>query len=60
MSTDRFGNPFAPALPYARGKILTSTEDDDRKLRRAWAIKSPERMRALLFGDAERRRRCWT
>lgn len=38
MSTDRFGNRFAPALPYARGKILASTEDDYRKLRRAWAI----------------------
>jgi L-seryl-tRNA(Ser) seleniumtransferase len=38
MSTDRFGNNFAPALPYARGKILASTEDDFRKLRRAWAL----------------------
>lgn len=38
MSTDRFGNRFAPALPYARGKILASTEDDYRKLRHAWAI----------------------
>ena len=38
MSTDRFGNAFAPALPYARGKILASTEDDFRKLRRAWAL----------------------
>jgi L-seryl-tRNA(Ser) seleniumtransferase len=38
MSTDRFGNPFAPALPYARGRILASTEDDYRKLRRAWAL----------------------
>ena len=33
---DRFGNPHAPALPYARGRILTSTEDDFRKLRQAW------------------------
>lgn len=33
---DRFGNPHAPALPYARGQILTSTEDDFRKLRQAW------------------------
>jgi hypothetical protein len=38
MDTDRFGNRFAPALPYARGRILASTEDDFRKLRRAWAI----------------------
>ncbi len=38
MSTDRFGNPFAPALSYARGKILSSTEDDYRKLRHAWSL----------------------
>jgi L-seryl-tRNA(Ser) seleniumtransferase len=38
MSTDRFGNPFAPTLSYARGKILSSTADDFRKLRRAWAV----------------------
>lgn len=34
--TDRFGNRFAPGLPYARGQILRSTEDDLRKLQRAW------------------------
>ena len=38
MDTDRFGNPFAPGLPYARGRILTSTEDDIAKLGRAWRI----------------------
>jgi L-seryl-tRNA(Ser) seleniumtransferase len=38
MSKDRFGNPFAPALAYARGRILSSTEDDFRKLRRAWSL----------------------
>ncbi len=38
MTMDRFGNPFAPSLPYARGTLLASTEDDYRKLRRAWAI----------------------
>jgi L-seryl-tRNA(Ser) seleniumtransferase len=38
MSTDRFGNPFAPALSYARGRILSSTEDDYRKLRHAWSL----------------------
>jgi L-seryl-tRNA(Ser) seleniumtransferase len=38
MDRDRFGNPHAPALPYARGRILASTEDDFRKLRRAWSI----------------------
>ena len=38
MSTDRFGNPHAPALAYARGRILATTEDDFRKLRRAWSL----------------------
>lgn len=38
MDTDRFGNRFALGLPYARGGILTSTEDDFRKLRRAWRV----------------------
>jgi L-seryl-tRNA(Ser) seleniumtransferase len=36
MGTDRFGNVYAPGLPYARGRILTSTEDDFRKLQEAW------------------------
>jgi L-seryl-tRNA(Ser) seleniumtransferase len=35
---DRFGNHFAPGLPYARGQILASTEDDVRKLRRAGRV----------------------
>jgi len=38
MATDRFGNPRAPNLPYARGRILATTEDDFRKLQRAWAL----------------------
>jgi L-seryl-tRNA(Ser) seleniumtransferase len=38
MDRDRFGNPFAPALSYARGQILSSTEDDFRKLQHAWQI----------------------
>ena len=38
MATDRFGNPHAANLPYARGKILATTEVDFRKLQRAWAI----------------------
>jgi L-seryl-tRNA(Ser) seleniumtransferase len=38
MDKDRFGNEHAPGLPYARGRILTSTEDDFRKLRHAWRI----------------------
>ena len=35
---DRFGNPHASGLPYARGTIITSTEDDFDKLQRAWEI----------------------
>ena len=35
---DRFGNAFAPGLPYARGEIIRSTEDDFRKLQRAQAV----------------------
>jgi L-seryl-tRNA(Ser) seleniumtransferase len=38
MSIDRFGNPHAPNLPYARGKILRSTEDDFQKLQLAWSL----------------------
>ncbi len=36
--TDRFGNVFAPTLPYARGTILSSTADDYRKLEHAYAL----------------------
>ena len=35
MTTDRFGNEFAAGLPYARGAIIRSTEDDFVKLERA-------------------------
>lgn len=45
MRTDRFGNPHAPTLSYARGKILSSTEDDFEKLQHAWSLirnKGPE------------------
>jgi L-seryl-tRNA(Ser) seleniumtransferase len=38
MDVDRFGNPHAPNLSYARGEILASTEDDFAKLQRAWAL----------------------
>ena len=38
MTIDRFGNPHAPNLPYARGRILAKTQDDFRKLQRAWAV----------------------
>ncbi len=36
MRRDRFGNPFSAGVPYARGSILSSTEDDIVKLRCAW------------------------
>jgi L-seryl-tRNA(Ser) seleniumtransferase len=38
MKVDRFGNPHAPNLSYARGGILSSTEDDFRKLQVAWSL----------------------
>jgi L-seryl-tRNA(Ser) seleniumtransferase len=38
MNQDRFGNPFAPGLPYARGKLITSTQDDIVKLHTAWKL----------------------
>jgi L-seryl-tRNA(Ser) seleniumtransferase len=38
VDRDRFGNVFAPGLPYARGHILASTEDDFRKLQRAQGV----------------------
>src|SRR5258707_9707521 len=38
MGVDRFGNPHAPNLSYARGEILSSTEDDFQKLQRAWSL----------------------
>jgi L-seryl-tRNA(Ser) seleniumtransferase len=38
IARDRFGNPHAPGFPYARGAIVTSTQDDLRKLRRAWSV----------------------
>jgi hypothetical protein len=38
MNLDRFGNPHAPSLPYARGRILAGTEDDFQKLQLAWSL----------------------
>ena len=37
MQQDRFGNPHAPGLNYARGDILPTTADDIAKLKVAWA-----------------------
>lgn len=36
MTTDRYGNPLAPGLPYARGRILPDTASDLDKLGVAW------------------------
>ena len=36
MTSDRFGNEYAPGLPYARGDLIRSTQDDLTKLRAAW------------------------
>ena len=34
---DRFGNEWAAGVPYARGAILSSTEDDFKKMQVAWS-----------------------
>lgn len=47
MGVDRFGNSHAPNLSYARGEILSSTEDDFAKLQRAWSLireRGPDRI----------------
>ena len=46
MNTDRFGNRFAPGVPYARGALVTGTGDDLVKLRTAWKL-IEERRRKL-------------
>src|SRR5258708_15320210 len=38
MGIDRFGNPHASNLSYARGEILRSTAADFQKLQRAWSL----------------------
>jgi L-seryl-tRNA(Ser) seleniumtransferase len=38
VERDRLGNALAPGLPYARGRIVTGTEDDFRKLQQAWRV----------------------
>jgi L-seryl-tRNA(Ser) seleniumtransferase len=50
MTQDRFGNPYAAGLSYARGSILTSTEDDIKKLKVAWT--HIRRRRSTLGSDA--------
>jgi L-seryl-tRNA(Ser) seleniumtransferase len=52
---DRFGNVFASGLPYARGEIIRSTEDDFRKLQRAQrAIERRGADRVFNFTGLER------
>ena len=48
MKQDRIGNPTPPEVPYARGSILSSTEDDITKLRAAWRLVR-ERIDAVHF-----------
>ena len=50
MTQDRFGNAYAAGLSYARGSILTSTEDDIKKLKVAWT--HIRRRRSTLGSDA--------
>ena len=38
VQQDRFGNPFAAGVPYARGDFVGSTADDLRKLGHAWSM----------------------
>ena len=38
MKKDKFGNAHTPGLPYARGELITSTQDDIAKLRNAWVL----------------------
>jgi L-seryl-tRNA(Ser) seleniumtransferase len=49
QTTDRFGNPLADALPYARGEILRGTADDHAKLRRAWRIVAERHRAGTLY-----------
>ena len=57
MQQDRFGNPFAAGVPYARGDFVGSTADDLRKLGHAWSM-----IRKRIGGGstprAPRARRC--
>jgi len=49
MTVDRFGNPHAPNLSYARGNILTGTDDDFRKLQLAWSLIRKRGPRAIYI-----------
>ena len=52
IKTDRLGNRLDPTLPYARGELIASTQDDMAKLRKAWEVihlRVIEQGRASLF-----------
>ena len=52
--TDKFGNRYAQGLPYARGRILTSTEDDYTKVQRAWRVIEKRGLdRVFIFSGLE-------
>ncbi|MBC8339768.1 MAG: PLP-dependent transferase [Rhodospirillales bacterium] len=36
IQKDRFGNAFAPGLPYAHGRVIRDSRDDHTKLHHAW------------------------
>ena len=52
MRTNRFGHRFAPARSSAHVTLLTSTEEDFRKLRHAWHGRPPGILKR--FGGPER------
>lgn len=52
VNKDKFGNAHTPGLPYAHGKLLTSTQDDITKLRTSWLLmrqRIAERGRDAVF-----------
>ncbi|PIW25711.1 MAG: hypothetical protein COW30_18750 [Rhodospirillales bacterium CG15_BIG_FIL_POST_REV_8_21_14_020_66_15] len=58
MTKDRFGNEYAPGVPYARGEILSSTSDDLAKLRAAWALIRGREARGEATVNASGLERC--
>lgn len=57
---DRFGNPYTPGFPYARGDYIRSTADDLRKLGHAWSairrrIEADSTAAVFNFSGLERR-----
>lgn len=57
LKTDRFGNPITGELPYAKGQILRSSEDDSRKIAKAHHIireRIKQRLGVFNFSGLER------